>query len=104
MPPSLSRRVGNKPVNDFSKFERDYNRFEQVFHETDICPLGSGALVGNNYNIDREFLAKELGFSSLTQNSLDAVSDRDFLLSFCAAASNIVVDSVRAAVNKAPTV
>jgi len=50
-------------------------------------PLGSGALAGVAYNIDREFLARELGFGQLSQNSIDAVSDRDFVLEYEAAAS-----------------
>jgi len=66
---------------------RDTNRFWDCQKRTDVMPLGSGALAGVGYKIDREFLARELGFSQISQNSLDAVSDRDFILEFEAAAS-----------------
>ncbi|KPJ52793.1 MAG: argininosuccinate lyase, partial [Dehalococcoidia bacterium DG_18] len=54
---------------------------------TDVLPLGSGALAGVPYPIDRAFLAKELGFARVSQNSMDAVSDRDFVIEYQAAAS-----------------
>ena len=66
---------------------RDTSRFWDCQKRTDVMPLGSGALSGVGYKIDREFLARELGFSQISQNSLDAVSDRDFILEFEAAAS-----------------
>ena len=69
------------------KFARDLNRFDELLSRVDVCPLGSGALAGNNYGLDRAFIARELGFSSLTQNSMDGVSDRDFLVEFCSFAS-----------------
>ena len=50
-------------------------------------PLGSGALAGVTYNIDRKFVARKLGFSQISRNSLDAVSDRDFVIEYEAAAS-----------------
>ena len=71
----------------FEMFQRDVARFHDCLRRVDVLPLGSGALAGVAYNIDREFLAKELGFSRISQNSLDAVSDRDFLLEYEAAAS-----------------
>jgi argininosuccinate lyase len=72
----------------FEMLQRDIERFVDCFKRTDVMPLGSGALAGVAYkNIDREFLAKELGFSQLSQNSIDAVSDRDFVLEYEAAAS-----------------
>ena len=71
----------------FEMLQRDTARFIDCLKRTDIMPLGSGALAGVAYNIDREFLAKELGFSQVSQNSLDAVSDRDFILEYEAAAS-----------------
>lgn len=71
----------------FEKFSRDMGRFEKVFETADACALGSGALAGNNYGLDRQFIADELGFSRITNNSLDAVSDRDFVLEFCSSAS-----------------
>jgi len=71
----------------FEMLQRDTARFIDCLKRVDIMPLGSGALAGVAYNIDREFLAKELGFGQLSQNSLDAVSDRDFILEYEAAAS-----------------
>ena len=71
----------------FEMLQRDVGRFNDCLKRTDVMPLGSGALAGVAYNIDREFLAKELGFSLISQNSIDAVSDRDFVLEYEAAAS-----------------
>ena len=71
----------------FEMLQRDIDRFSDCLKRTDIMPLGSGALAGVSYNIDREFLARELGFSQLSQNSIDAVSDRDFIVEYEAAAS-----------------
>jgi len=71
----------------FEMFQRDAGRFADCLKRTDVMPLGSGALAGVAYDIDREFLAKELGFDRLSANSLDAVSDRDFVLEYLAAAS-----------------
>jgi len=71
----------------FEMLQRDVDRFSDCLKRTDVMPLGSGALAGVAYNIDREFLAYELGFSQLSQNSIDAVSDRDFVLEYEAAAS-----------------
>jgi len=71
----------------FEMLQRDTARFIDCLKRVDIMPLGSGALAGAAYNIDREFLARELGFSQVSRNSLDAVSDRDFILEYEAAAS-----------------
>jgi argininosuccinate lyase len=72
----------------FEMLQRDVSRFNDCLERTDVMPLGSGALAGVAYkNIDREFVAKELGFSQLSQNSIDAVSDRDFVLEYESAAS-----------------
>jgi argininosuccinate lyase len=71
----------------FEMLQRDTARFIDCLKRVDVMPLGSGALAGVAYNIDRQFLAKELGFSQVSQNSLDAVSDRDFILEYEAAAS-----------------
>ena len=70
----------------FEMLQRDVDRFSDCLKRTDVMPLGSGALAGVTYDIDREFVAKELGFSQLSQNSMDAVSDRDFVLEYEAAA------------------
>jgi argininosuccinate lyase len=71
----------------FEMFQRDIERFEACHERTDVLPLGSGALAGVAYDIDREFLAKELGFSRVSANSMDAVSDRDFIVEYLASAS-----------------
>ncbi len=68
-------------------FERDSERFRETLRRTDVMPLGSGALAGVPYPIDREFVANELGFRAVSANSIDAVSDRDFVIEFHAAAS-----------------
>ena len=71
----------------FEMLGRDAERFSQARERTDSMPLGSGALAGLPYPIDREFAARQLGFSRVSANSMDAVSDRDFLLDFHSAAA-----------------
>ncbi|MBI4185954.1 MAG: argininosuccinate lyase [Chloroflexi bacterium] len=71
----------------FEMLQRDVYRFSDCLKRTDVMPLGSGALAGVAYDVDREFLAKELSFSQVSQNSIDAVSDRDFVLEYESAAS-----------------
>jgi len=71
----------------FWMFRRDARRFEFVLGSTDELPLGAGALAGVNFATDRGFLANELGFSDVSRNSIDAVSNRDFVLDYLAAAS-----------------
>lgn len=66
---------------------RDRERFRDCRTRINRLPLGSAALAGTSYPIDREFVARELGFDGVCQNSLDAVSDRDFAIEFCAAGS-----------------
>lgn len=68
-------------------FERDAARFADARTRVNICPLGSGALAGTAYQVDRELIAKTLGFSAPTRNSLDAVSDRDFVIETLAASA-----------------
>jgi argininosuccinate lyase len=63
-------------------FERDKKRFEFSFNEADECVLGSGALAGSTIELDREMTAAELGFSGVSKNALDSVSNRDFILDF----------------------
>ncbi len=63
-------------------FLRDRDRLRMTIDRINVCPLGSGALAGTPYRIDREVLARELGFPRASNNSLDAVSDRDFILDF----------------------
>jgi argininosuccinate lyase len=71
----------------FEMLMRDSERFSDCLRRADVMPLGSGALAGITYDVDRELLAQELGFSRLSHNSIDAVSDRDFILEYEAAAS-----------------
>jgi argininosuccinate lyase len=71
----------------FEMFQRDKERFHDCLKRTDVLPLGSGALAGVAYPVDRQFLAQELGFSEISNNSIDAVSDRDFVVEFQAAAT-----------------
>jgi argininosuccinate lyase len=63
-------------------FLRDVERLQHAAASADACPMGSGALAGNSFGIDRNAIAKDLGFSKITANSLDAVSDRDFALDY----------------------
>ena len=70
---------------------RDLSRFEDALKRMDQCPLGSGALAGTTYPLDRALTAKLLGFTSPTQNSLDGVSDRDFCAEIAFAASMTMV-------------
>ena len=66
---------------------RDRRRFEQVADETAALPLGAGALAGVNFDIDRGLVARELGFAGVAENSIDAVSNRDYVLDYLAAAA-----------------
>ena len=72
-------------------FERDRERMSDLRHRVNHSPLGAAALAGTTYPIDREYSAKLLGFEAVAQNSLDAVSDRDFGIEFTSAASLIMV-------------
>ena len=64
----------------FHMFKRDLERLCDCYKRTDVMPLGSGALAGTTYALDRQMVAKELGFCAITENSLDGVSDRDFII------------------------
>jgi argininosuccinate lyase len=75
----------------FEMFERDKERFYDCLKRTNVLPLGSGALAGVPYPVDREFVARELGFSKVSANSLDAVSDRDFIVEYAAVAAIIMM-------------
>ena len=75
----------------FHMLERDVGRFSDCCVRADVLPLGSGALAGVPYPTDRDFLATELGFAAVTENSMDAVSDRDFLIEFHSASSILMM-------------
>jgi len=70
---------------------RDRERFRDVSERTNISPLGAAAMAGTSFPIDRQWVARELGFSGVTENSMDAVSDRDFLVEFLSSASLVMV-------------
>ncbi len=71
----------------FQMFARDMDRFRHAYASADVMPLGSGALAGTTYPLNRQRVAELLNFSRISENSLDAVSDRDFLLEYLSAAS-----------------
>lgn len=81
--------------------ERDYERLLDCLVRVNVCPLGSGAIAGSTLPLDREFVAHELGFVDaqdkpmVTQNSMDGVSDRDFIVEFCATAALLAVHQSR---------
>lgn len=75
----------------FSMLERDYERLEDCLKRINSLPLGAAALAGTTYPIDREFTARLLGFDRICENSLDAVSDRDFVIEFNAFASILMM-------------
>jgi argininosuccinate lyase len=78
-------------------FSRDLTRLQSAAASADACPMGSGALAGNSFGIDRDAIARELGFSHITANSLDAVSDRDFALDYLFALTGIATHLSRLA-------
>ena len=71
---------GHYALSLFWMLDRDRTRLQDTWGRANILPLGSGALAGSAFVLDREFMARELGFSRVSENSIDAVSDRDFLL------------------------
>lgn len=75
----------------FEMLERDKERFLAAGREADVMPLGSGALAGTSFGIDREALAEDLGFSRISMNSIDAVSDRDFAIDFTSACAVLMM-------------
>jgi len=75
----------------FQMFRRDIERLDDCYKRTNIMPLGSGALAGTTYPLDRHLVAKELGFPSITENSMDAVSDRDFVIELASALSILMM-------------
>jgi argininosuccinate lyase len=82
---------GHHMLAYFEMMSRDYARLTDVRKRVNRLPLGAAALAGTSYPIDREFVARELGFDGVCENSLDAVSDRDFAIEFSAAASLIMM-------------
>ncbi|MGI5835928.1 MAG: argininosuccinate lyase [Chloroflexota bacterium] len=74
----------------FEMFQRDVERLQDCYRRTNVLPLGSGALAGVTYPIDREFVREQLSFDSISRNSMDAVCDRDFLVEQLAALSLVM--------------
>lgn len=81
----------------FEMLERDKQRALDCHKRTDVMPLGSGALAGTGFKIDRQLVAKELGFSAISANSMDAISDRDFLIELHAICSIVMMHLSRMA-------
>jgi argininosuccinate lyase len=81
----------------FDMFERDRERFAGCLERVNVLPLGSGALAGTSFPIDRAYVAKLLGFSRISKNSIDAVSDRDFLLEFLSVSAILFIHLSRLA-------
>ena len=75
----------------FEMFRRDRERLQDIYKRMNYCPLGSGALAGTTYPLDREYTAQLLGFYGPTRNSMDSVADRDYLIEFLAALSTIMM-------------
>ena len=75
----------------FEMFKRDRQRLSDIYKRMNLCPLGSGALAGTTYPLDRDYTAALLGFDGATLNSMDSVSDRDYLIEFLSAMSTIMM-------------
>ena len=75
----------------FEMFKRDRSRMADIYKRMNYCPLGSGALAGTTYPLDREYTASLLGFEGPTMNSMDSVADRDYLIEFLSALSTIMM-------------
>ena len=75
----------------FEMFKRDRLRMADIYERMNYCPLGAGALAGTTYPLDREYTAELLGFTGPTLNSMDSVSDRDYLIEFLSALSTIMM-------------
>ncbi len=82
MQPAQPIRLAHWFLAWFEMFERDISRFKDARKRVNVLPLGSAAMAGTNFSINRKQVAKELGFDSISENSMDAVSDRDFAVEF----------------------
>lgn len=86
-PVTLSHHMGAY----FEMFKRDCSRLQDIYKRMNYCPLGAGALAGTTYPLDREYTAELLGFYGPMLNSMDAVSDRDYLIEFLSAMATIMM-------------
>lgn len=75
----------------FEMFRRDRSRLHDIYNRMNYCPLGAGALAGTTYPLNREMTAELLGFAGPTLNSMDSVSDRDYVIEFLSALSTIMM-------------
>lgn len=75
----------------FEMFKRDYSRLQDIYKRMNTCPLGAGALAGTTYPLDRNYTAELLGFDGPTLNSMDSVSDRDYLIELMSALATIMM-------------
>lgn len=90
-------RLGHTLMAWFWMLERDRGRLSDARKRTNVCPLGSGAVAGSGFAVDRDFIADRLGFDGVAENSVDAVSDRDYIAEFLAAASLVMMHLSRMA-------
>lgn len=86
-PVTLAHHIGAY----FEMFKRDRSRLKDIYHRMNYCPLGAGALAGTTYPLDRNYTASLLGFEGPTLNSMDSVSDRDYVIEFLSALSTIMM-------------
>lgn len=86
-PITLSHHLGAY----FEMFKRDYQRLSDIYKRMNYCPLGSGALAGTTYPLDRDYTAQLMGFEGPTLNSMDSVSDRDYIIELLAALSTVMM-------------
>ena len=86
-PTTLAHHIGAY----FEMFRRDHSRLKDIYKRMNTCPLGAGALAGTTYPLDREYTAELLGFDGPTLNSMDSVSDRDYLIELMSALSTIMM-------------
>ena len=86
-PVTLAHHVGAY----FEMFRRDRSRLKNIYERMNYCPLGAGALAGTTYPLDREYTAQLLGFAGPTRNSMDSVSDRDYVIEYLSALATVMM-------------
>ncbi len=86
-PVTLAHHIGAY----FEMFRRDRQRMKDIYHRMNYCPLGAGALAGTTYPLDREYTAQLLGFAGPTRNSMDSVSDRDYVIEYLSALAAVMM-------------
>ncbi len=86
-PVTLAHHVGAY----FEMFRRDRSRMRDIYHRMNYCPLGAGALAGTTYPLDRDYTAQLLGFEGPTRNSMDSVSDRDYVIEYLSALATVMM-------------